>query len=159
MGHVYYLASRYAHALILDMANEGERMRRPNLFVMCLLILSLSGCSVLMVASRESKRGDINVIQVGVQRSEVIATLGQPDSYYTPEGGGYDDRYKLDPDAHHWAVKLLTGIFYLAGDFFTLCLTEILFTPLEIAAKDRLVIYHLTYGVDGKLSAIEKIKP
>lgn len=23
MGHVYYLASRYAHALILDMANEG----------------------------------------------------------------------------------------------------------------------------------------
>lgn len=134
-------------------------MRRPNLFVMCLLILNLSGCSVLMVASRESKRGDVNVIQVGVERSVVIATLGQPDSYYTPEGGGFDDRYKLDPDAHHWAVKLLTGIFYLAGDFFTLCLTEILFTPLEIAAKDRLVIYHLTYAADGKLSAIEKIKP
>jgi len=134
-------------------------MLRPNLFVTCLLILSLSGCSVLMVASRESKRGDINVIQIGVQRSVVIATLGEPDNYYTPEGGGYDDRYKLDPDAHHWAVKLLTGLFYLAGDFFTLCLTEILFTPLEIAAKDRLVIYHLTYGADGKLSAIEKIKP
>lgn len=134
-------------------------MHRPNLFVTCLLILSLSGCSVLMVASRESKRGDINVIQVGVQRSVVIAELGEPDNYSTPEGGGYDDRYKLDPDAHHWAVKLLTGIFYLGGDVVTTCLTELLFTPLEIAAKDRLVIYHLTYGVDGKLSAIEKIKP
>lgn len=134
-------------------------MRRLNLVVTCLLIFNLSGCSVLMVASRESKRGDINVLQIGVERSVVIAALGEPDNYYTPEGGGYDDRYKLDPDAHHWAVKLLTGLFYLAGDFFTLCLTEILFTPLEIAAKDRLVIYHLTYGADGKLSAIEKIKP
>ena len=112
-----------------------------------------------MVASRESKRGDINVIQVGVQRSVVIAALGEPDNYSTPEGGGYDDRYKLDPDAHHWSVKLLTGLFYVVGDFFTFFLTELIFTPLEIAAKDRFVIYHLTYGADGKLSAIEKIKP
>lgn len=134
-------------------------MRKPNLFVMCLLILNLSGCSVLMVANRESKRGDINVIQIGVQRSAVISALGEPDNYSAIEGGGYDDRYKLDPDAHHWAFKLLTGVFYLAGDFFTLLLTELIFTPLEIAAKDRLVIYHLTYGADGKLSAIEKIKP
>lgn len=134
-------------------------MRKPNLFVLCLLILNLSGCSVLMVASRESKRGDINVIQIGVQRSSVIAQLGEPDNYTALEGGGYDDRYKLDPDAHHWSLKLLTAVVYLAGDFFTLCLTEILFTPLEIAAKDRLAIYHLTYGVDGKLAAIEKIKP
>lgn len=134
-------------------------MRKPNLFVTCLLILNLSGCSVLMVASRESRRGDINVIQVGVQRSVVIAELGEPDNYSTPEGGGYDDRYKLDPDAHHWSLKLLTGLFYLGADVFTAFLTELLFTPIEIAAKDRLVIYHLTYGTDGKLSAIEKIKP
>lgn len=134
-------------------------MRKPNLFVMCLLILDLSGCSVLMVASRESRRGDINVIQIGVQRSSVIAQLGEPDNYTALESGGYDDRYKLDPDAHHWSFKLLTGLFYLAGDFFTLFLTELLFTPLEIAAKDKLVIYHLTYGADSKLTAIEKIKP
>jgi hypothetical protein len=51
-------------------------MRRLNLFVTCLLIVSLSGCSVLMVSSRESKRGDINVIQIGVQRSVVVAELG-----------------------------------------------------------------------------------
>lgn len=133
-------------------------MHRPNLFVTCLLILSLSGCSVVMVSSRESKR-DLNVIRVGAQRSEVIAALGQPDSYYTPEGGGYDDRYKLDPDAHHWAFKLLTGILYLGSDVLTFCMTELIFTPLEIAAKDRLVIYHLTYGSDGKLSTIEKIQP
>ena len=134
-------------------------MRKPNLFVMCLLILNLSGCSVLMVASRESRRGDINVIQIGAQRSSVIAQLGEPDNYTALESGGYDDRYKLDPDAHHWRFKLLTGLFYLAGDFFTLFLTELLFTPLEIAAKDKLVIYHLTYGADSKLTAIEKIKP
>ncbi|NHI03662.1 hypothetical protein DYY67_2338 [Candidatus Nitrosotalea sp. TS] len=126
---------------------------------MCLLLLNLSGCSVLMVASRENRRGDLNVIQMGVQRSLVIAELGEPDNFTTLAGGGYDDRYKLDPGAHHWSLKLLTAVGYLAGDFFTLFLTELIFTPIEIAVKDRLVIYHLTYGANGSLTAIEKIKP
>jgi hypothetical protein len=112
-----------------------------------------------MLASRETKRGDINVIQPGVPRSTVIAELGQPDNFSTREDGGYDDRYQLDPDAHSGVVKFFTGLLYVAGDFFTLFLTEFIFTPMEIAAKDRLVIYHLTYGTDGKLSAIEKTKP
>lgn len=134
-------------------------MRRPNVFVALLLVVSLSGCSVLMVASRDTNRGDINVIQLGVQRSAVIAELGQPDSFSTREGGGYDDRYKLDPDAHGAVAKFFTGLFYFAADVVTLCLTELLFTPLEIAFKDKLVVYHLTYGADGKLSDIEKLKP
>jgi len=50
-------------------------------------------------------------VQIGVQRSAVISALGEPDNYSAIEGGGYDDRYKLDPDAHHWAIKLLTGVF------------------------------------------------
>lgn len=134
-------------------------MRRPNAFIVFALISSLSGCSVLMVASRDTKRGDVNVIQIGVQRSAVIAELGQPDKMSTLENGGYDDRYKLDPDAHGGVAKFFTGFFYFAADFFTLCLTEFIFTPLEIAFRDKLVIYHLTYAPDGKLTALEKIKP
>ena len=98
------LAGSSTHILILRIGKERGRMRRLNLVVTCLLIFNLSGCSVLMVASRESKRGDINILQIGVERSVVISALGEPDNYYTPEGGGYDDRYKLDPDAHHWQL-------------------------------------------------------
>jgi hypothetical protein len=136
---------------------EG-RMRISNLVVAFLLIVSLSGCSVLMISNRDTKRGDINVIQIGVPRSTVIATLGEPDNFMTLEDGRYDDRYKLDPDAHGTGAKIATGFFYVAGDVVTLCLAELIFTPMELAFKDKLVIYHLTYGNDGKLAAIEKIK-
>ena len=135
-------------------------LKLTNVFILLLVICLLSsGCSVLMVASRESYRGDINVIKAGVQRSAVIAELGEPDNMTTLENGGWDDRYTLDPDAHRGVTKFFTGLFYLAADLFTLCLTEFLFTPTEIAFKDKLRVYHLTYGSDGTLSGIEKIKP
>lgn len=125
-----------------------------------LLICTLSSsCSVIMVASRSSYRGDVKVIQLVVQRSAVIAELGPPDSFSTLENGGYDDRYVLDPDAHTGVTKFFTALFYAAADFFTLLLTELLFTPAELAMKDKLVIYHLTYGPDQKMASIEKLKP
>ena len=96
------------------------------LLVVCLLS---SGCSVFMVASRDGYRGDINVIQTGVQRSAVIAELGQPDNTSTLENGGYDDRYTLDPDAHRGTTKFFTELFYLAADIFTAFLTELLIYP------------------------------
>jgi hypothetical protein len=54
------------------------------LLMLCFLT---SGCSVLMAASRASYRGDINVIQLGVQRSAVISELGPPDKFSTLETG------------------------------------------------------------------------
>jgi hypothetical protein len=101
--------------------------------------------------------GDINVIQLGVQRSTVFGELGPPDKFSTLENGGYDDRSSLDPDAHRTGTKVATTIFYLAADFFKLCLWEFIGTPLEIAAKDKISVYHLTYSPEGTLSSMEKI--
>ena len=136
-------------------------MKQLNIMVVPLLVVCFltSGCSVFMVASRDGYRGDINVTQMGVQRSAVIAELGQPDNSTALENGGYDDRYTLDPDAHRGVTKFFTGLFYLAADLFTLFLTELIFTPTEIAFKDKLRVFHLTYGGDGKLSGMEKITP
>ena len=134
-------------------------MKRLNIMMVPLLVLCLltSGCSVFMAASRSSYRGDINVIQLGVQRSAVIAELGQPDNFSTLENGGFDDRYTLDPNAHRTGTKVATTIFYLAADLFTLFLWELIGTPLEIAAKDKISVYHLTYSPEGTLSSLEKL--
>lgn len=139
---------------------EKTVMQIPWTVLFLLLAVSLlsSSCSVLMVANRSSYRGDVSVIQLGVPRSAVIGELGQPDNFTTLDNGGYDDRYVLDPDAHRGSTRFLTGLFYLGGDIFTVGLTELLFTPAEIAMKDRLVVYHLTYGADQKLVALEKQK-
>jgi hypothetical protein len=134
-------------------------MKQLNIMVVPLLMLCLltSGCSVVMAANRASYRGDINVIQLGVQRSAVIAEFGPPDSFSTVENGGYDDRYTLDPNAHRTVTKVVTTIFYFAADLFTLCLWELIGTPLEAAAIDKSSVYHLTYSPEGTLSSMEKI--
>lgn len=92
-------------------------LKLANVVVPMLVICLLSSaCSVVMVASRSSYRGDVNVIQLGVQRSVVTAELGQPDNSSTLENGGYDDRYMLDPDAHRGVTKFFTALFYAAAD-------------------------------------------
>ena len=127
-------------------------------FVLSVALLS-SGCSVFMAANRESYRGNVGVIKEGVSRTEVIAELGEPDSFLKPETGGYDDRYMLDPQAHKTWVIVGTVVLHLGADLVTTFLWELVGTPYELAVRDRKVIYHLTYNPDGKLSAIEKIKP
>jgi hypothetical protein len=132
-------------------------LKLANIVVPMLVICLLSSaCSVVMVANRSSYRGDVNVIQLGVQRSVVTAELGQPDNSRTLEDGGYEDRYMLDPDAHHGATKFFTALFYVAADLFTLLLAELIFTPAEIAMRDKRVTYQLIYGAVGNLSSIEK---
>ena len=123
-----------------------------------LVAMMTSGCSVIMAASRSSYRGDVEVIKEGAQRNQIIAELGQPDSYSKSETGGFDDRYVLDPDAHRTWVKVFTAIGHLGADFFTLCLWEFIGTPYEIAVRDKVVTYHLQYSPQGTLTSIEKIK-
>jgi hypothetical protein len=111
-----------------------------------------------MAANRSSYRGNVHIIQEGAERSAVIAELGEPDTFSKREEGGYEDRYTLDPDAHRTWVKVLTVIFHLGADIVTLFLWELVGTPYEMAVRDRIVTYHLTYGPNGKLIAIEKTK-
>ena len=125
----------------------------------CIMSTTTSGCSVLMAANRSSYRGDVSVIREGASRPEVLAELGEPDAFSKTETGGFDDRYTLDPQAHHTWVKVGTVLLHAGADFFTLFLWELIGTPYELAVRDRIVIYHLAYNSDGKLASIEKIKP
>jgi hypothetical protein len=132
---------------------------RIPVLALLVVVMSTSGCSVFMAANRSSYRGDVKVIQEGASRQEIIAELGEPDSSYKPEMGGYDDRYQLDPDAHRTWVKVGTVLGHLGADLVTAFLWELIGTPYELAVRDRVVIYHLAYNPDGKLATIEKIKP
>ena len=136
-------------------------MNKLRILTACVLIISLSssGCSVLMAANRSSYRGDVRVIQDGVSRSEVIAELGQPDSFSKSETGGYDDRYTLDPAAHRAWLKTGTVLLHLSADVMTLGLWELVGTPYELAVRDKAVTYHLAYTQDGKLVTFGKMKP
>ena len=69
----------------------------------------------------------------------------------------YKDIYKIDPEAHTAGAKTAAIVWYVVTDVFTLTLTELIWTPIEMAAKDKLITYLVTYGPDGKLHALETI--
>lgn len=131
---------------------------RNTLLALIAVSMMTSGCSVIMAANRSSYRGDVAVIKEGASRNEVIAELGQPDSYSKTETGNYDDRYILDPDAHKTWTKVGTVVLHLGADIVTGFAWELAGTPYELAVRDRVVVYHLQYSPEGKLTAIEKIK-
>lgn len=135
-------------------------MTTPKVLTVCVLIMALSssGCSVFMAANRSTYRGDVRVIRDGVSRSEVIAELGQPDSFSKSDMGGYDDRYTLDPEAHRAWLKTGTVLLHLGADVFTLGLWELVGTPYELAVRDKAVTFRLAYNQDGRLVTYEKMK-
>jgi hypothetical protein len=95
-------------------------------------VFILSGCSVYYAAKAPSSV-DYKKVKVGQARAETISILG------LPKMTNNIDNKKVDihefRDGFHGASKARI-LLYLAGDFFTLTLAEIIFWPLETNAFD-----------------------
>lgn len=105
-------------------------MSRTTIVAVLCTLMASQGCSIYYAAKAP---GPVNVqeVQTGKDRSQIISVLGMPKSTETLNGertdmheftSGYDPGSKL---------RIL---FYVAGDFFTLGLAELIFWPLEVAA-------------------------
>ena len=60
-----------------------------NFLCLCLICIILSGCSVFM-AMKGKKDANLGALNVGQDRSIVIANLGQPSKTVQVEGKRYD---------------------------------------------------------------------
>lgn len=66
--------------------------------------------------------------------------------------------YKLDPDAPTRAARNAAVAGHIVADILTLGLWEIVGTPVEIAAQDKLTTYVIYYGKEGKIEKVETVK-
>lgn len=98
-----------------------------------LLVLLLQGCSVAKVLSQDSP-ADIKGIGIGTPRLEVIQRIGTP-TVSEEINGKKQDMFTFN-SGYHNATKI-RALFYLAGDVFTLGLSEIIFYPLEETVLDE----------------------
>jgi hypothetical protein len=112
-----------------------------------------------MAGQRSVYRGDPKVIQVGVERTTIEATLGAPDLVVPLPDGRARAVYKLDPDAHTRGARNAAVAGHLIADILTLGLWEIIGTPIELAAQDKLTVYTIHYGGDGKVEQVETVGP
>lgn len=127
-------------------------MKRTILMVLLLTGVFAQGWSIYKAATAPPPV-EVERVRVGSDRTEVISVLGTPKLTEVTDGqrtdmfeftSGYDQASKS---------RILL---YIAGDFFTIGLSELVFWPLELAVLDgtegRAVA---TYGSDNKVQIVK----
>ena len=120
-------------------------MKNKLAVMLYLLALPISGCSIYKAATAPPPIAMENV-KVGANRINIVGTLGIPKSTETKNDVRMDVYEFVDGSASATKMRIF---FYVAGDLFTLSLSELLFWPLELGlgqgTDGRAVV---TYGMD-----------
>lgn len=106
---------------------------------------TMQGCSIGRALSGPSPVA-VDRVKIGESRNTIISVLGIPKAS-EPKPDGKTDMYEFTDGYSN--VSKARVILYIAGDFFTLGLSELVFWPIELAAGDgikgRAIV---TYGMD-----------
>jgi len=130
----------------------GARMKRiiPSLMVSASLVI-LGGCSIYKAATAPPPIALENV-KVGTNRINVVGTLGVPKSTETKNEQRIDVFEFVDGSPSASKARIMI---YIAGDLFSIGLSELLFWPLELGlgqgTDGRAVV---TYGMDDVAKAV-----
>ena len=123
-----------------------------------LISLLLSGCSVVMEATRPDPV-DLSQFPVGEERNRIIEQLGAPVVASMKEGPNSCDIYKLYTRGPGVATKAAIAVGEATADVFTLGLSEVVFTPAEGVTRNSLHSVTFCYGPNDKLVAIREVSP
>lgn len=106
-------------------------MRKPNrrICIGLALLLVTQGCSIYKAATAPSPVGT-DTLRVGMPRSHIMSVLGYPRSNEVVNGERTEMYEYVNGSEEGSKLRILL---YIAGDFFTLCLTELIFWPAELA--------------------------
>ncbi len=145
-------------------------MFRSLLVVSLVSLLGLNGCSIFMEASRPSPV-DLSQFTAGESHQQVLEELGPPAGTLVDSDGAQCDTYHLYTHGYGAATKVAIATGEAAADVFTLCLTELVFTPFEMATEnsqhpvvfcyqsDRLVRLHASQNSAAQNSAVNFTEP
>jgi hypothetical protein len=120
-------------------------MRLPLILSLLLACIMLQGCSISRVFSGPDPIS-FEKVKTGESRNTIISALGIPKSTETKPDCRVDVYEFVDGFS---GASKTRCILYIAGDFFTIGIAEIIFWPIELAigqgTAGRAVV---TYGMD-----------
>jgi hypothetical protein len=117
------------------------------------IIIALSmlstGCAAYQ-AIKQPGPADLSGIGVGTPRQTIVSRLGPPKMIDTLKDGTKQDMFEFQSGLHQ--ASKARAVLYIAGDVFTLGLSEIIFWPLELTVMDSakctaMAIYDENYNV------------
>jgi len=114
-------------------------------FIGVVMAAATQGCSISRALSGPPPVA-VERVKIGEHRNTIISVLGIPKTTETKFDGKIDMHEFTDGFSGGSKVRVLL---YMAGDFFTLGISELVFWPIELAAgegtKGRAIV---TYGLD-----------
>ncbi len=129
--------------------------RLLSLFAVLLLASSLStGCSVYL-AMQGKEEPDIARVEVGSTRGQIELELGDPVAARPNSEGGTSDTYVYVTGDEKSAVR---AVLHGAMDVITLCIWEVVGTPIELAQGDRKAL-EIDYDANDYAMSIRKVTP
>ena len=115
--------------------------------------LVICACAPIMAVRQPSKK-DMDVLQKGTPRAEVIAELGSPAATdRDPEGDYCHETYAFEQGYSGW-VKGGRATFHLAADVFTLGLWELIGTPTELYFDGTEVTLEVLYDENEQVDSV-----
>lgn len=114
------------------------------------VVLVISGCAQVM-AIRQRPPMDRSILRPGVDRTRIIGVLGVPIGKDRNDDGTITEVYKYSDGGtkNAFGSKASRVLLYTAGDVFTLCLSQVVWMPMELAFEPTVYTADVTYEKSG----------
>ena len=110
-------------------------MKKLSVLLMLGSLLFFQNACSIYKASTQPPPADLQGLGIGSSRMEVIQRLGPPKFTDTDSLGRKQDTYEFYSGMHQASKARI--LLYLAGDFFTLGLAELIFWPMELTVMEK----------------------
>ncbi len=125
-----------------------------SILVVGVLLLGFSACSVHMAATQPDKK-NLNILQAGRNRVELIAEFGNPVATSEKDGKRTDVfRFK---QGYSGGVKAARAVTHGVLDVVTLGLWEVIGTPTEGVANGEDVSYLVVYDGNDVVTSVTQL--
>ncbi len=115
------------------------------------LCFILNGCAVYMAAQQPGKK-NLDVLNSGMPRDEIIAQFGMPISSETVNGSKVE-MYRFT-QGYSKGVKISRAVFHGVADVFTLFIWELIGTPTEAIANGKEMTVKVKYTADDRVDEV-----
>ncbi len=140
----------------VDSATSMMILRKKFGVVVFSFVLFLSsGCSVFMAANQPDKK-NVDLFNVGTQRSLLIAEYGAPT--VTEERDGKEYEIFKFVQGYSTGAKVGRAVFHGVADVLTIGLWEIVGTPTELVFDGDQMAYEVSYDEEDRIDKVTVLK-
>ncbi len=133
------------------MNNTWQNFRLTHLALAGVVLIGFSGCSVVM-AVKQPPYKNLNVLKEGTARAHVISELGVPLATEQRDGKKVD--LLVFKQGYGKGNKIGRAVFHGVADLFTLCLWEVIGTPMEMVANGRDMKAEVIYDSRDRVAGV-----